>query len=127
MRNWEVPGKSYSYSNCENQICLHEQQAMDELVKNPLYRGYVKIIPQRDEKGIGMNTFERKTHYDGKRGVHSIYNDPEESRCNKEIDFISQCSGLATEGYITLSDPPTNLREECIDDLIRHAAQNALR
>lgn len=109
-----------TYSQCPNQICLHEQEAMHDLLnQQPEYRKIVKIIPQTDENGIGVNTFERFNHIDDRRNMYLNYNgDPASSRC-KPQDFICQCTGLATRGRRDWNDQPSNLREECIDGLLK--------
>jgi hypothetical protein len=52
-------GRSSRYSQCPNQICLHEQEAMHDLLEmKPEYKEFVKIIPQTDAHGVGINTFK---------------------------------------------------------------------
>ena len=120
----------YPYSTCPAQICLHEQEAMHDLIQeNPSYREFVKIIPQTDISGIGINTFERFNHYDFERTDpntgQSLYldygKDPQGSKC-KDDAFICQCTGLAIKGTRhSLKDVPTNLRLECIESLLEKA------
>ena len=127
VRDQPIAGQGYSYSNCANQLCLHEQQAMHDLLKNPDqfnkpdYKKYVKIIPQRDENGVGINTFERSSHFDHGRNMQLNYNDPLGSKCNKEKDFVCQCTGLAAKGQRPGDSGIKNLREVCIDELIQSA------
>ncbi len=121
----------YTYGDCPNQSCLHEQQAMEKLLeRTPDYLAHVARIPQRDANGLGMNVFLRTSHYDFARNMFLDYNgDPKASRF-KDGDFIVQCTGLATNGEIydsnrfrelgeakTASALPgaRNLRERCID------------
>ncbi len=122
-RHEPIPNEGYSYSNCPAQMCLHEQQAMDDLIqRNPTYLQSVKIIPQRDEKGVGLNTFERWDHFDVARQMDLNYRyiDTPESRCDHSKDYICQCTGLASQGrnHRYSQDPTRNLRAECIDTLI---------
>jgi|GEM_PF-2585194 len=115
-------GQYTTYGSCPNQGCLHEQQAMQDLLRNDRWAGKkyqkaVNIIPQRSN-GPGLNTFERFSHLDDNRFMYLNYdNDPKESRCQSG-DFICQCTGLATKGRRSWGDPPTNLRMECIDGLL---------
>ncbi|HSX37304.1 MAG TPA: hypothetical protein VLE95_00560 [Chlamydiales bacterium] len=121
-------GQFTTYSQCPAQSCLHEQEAMHDLLKaHPEYLEFVKIIPQTDEHGVGINTFKRFNHFDFNRKdfwgnpMHLIYsNDPLKSTC-KPTDFICQCTGLATNGKRELSDPLSNLRMECIEELLQQA------
>lgn len=92
-------GESYTYGDCPHQQCLHEQQAMhDLLISNSQYRQHVLIIPQRDDQGVGINVFRRFSHHDRERDMHLDYQgDPYETRFRKG-DFIAQCTGLAING-----------------------------
>lgn len=116
MRHVNVPGQSYTYGNCKNQVCLHEQQAITDIYQSdPEVRRHLKIISQRDEKTrVGMNTFSRQTHYDVKRGFTVNYDNDLPSSKAQTGDFIIQCTGLATQGSLPGSDEVRNLREECV-------------
>lgn len=128
MRHTVVPRyatEKYTYANCPGQSCLHEQEAMHNLLlDNPNYLKHVKIIPQREPNGVGMNTFMRFNHLDDNRGgIHMTYGGDPESSLGKPEDFIVQCTGLSTKGRLTPESPQMNLREACIDHLI----QNSIR
>jgi hypothetical protein len=110
-----MPGTAYA--TCPNQSCLHEQQALTELLKkSPRFRSFTKIIPQR-VNGIGINTFHRPKHFDRDRHLFLDYNDPKETQWHQG-DFLGQCTGLATNAWIPDVEHPVNLRERCVDQLI---------
>ena len=125
MSSSQVPRLSgtATYGNCPNQVCLHEQEAMHDLLnEKPEYKKYVQIIPQRDDQGLGINTFSRVDHFDDNRGgLHLFYGDDPESSTYKQGDFITQCTGLSTKGRLTRHSPQANLRKECIDELIKNS------
>lgn len=102
--------------NCpEQKGCLHEQQAFHDLFQKERLKE-VKIIPQRESR-FGINTFMRYNHYDTKRGMYLNYNsDPSINRF-EEGDFITQCTGMAMEGYTYDNRKIRNLRAECIHEL----------
>jgi hypothetical protein len=115
-----VRGESYTYGTCPNQRCLHEQQAMHDLLRSrPDFRQHVSIIPQRDGQDIGMNVFRRFSHYDYNRDMRLDYGADPSSTRYKEGDFIAQCTGLATAGSRYIGGPPKNLRLECVNELIQ--------
>ena len=127
------PVRGYTYGTCPNQKCLHEQQAMHDLLRSDHeYFKHVRIIPQRDERGIGFNVFQRFNHYDVQRDMYLDYDgDPSSTRFRRG-DFIAQCTGLATVGVpasmrgIAESEgsgnlQTTNFRFECVKDLIRES------
>ena len=120
-------GKLTRYSDCPNQSCFHEQEAMHYLWRaHPRHRQIIQIIPQREKKGdVGINTFRRLDHYDLDRNMHLSYEnkDPERSRC-KITDFICQCTGLATRGRVSGDLIARNLRAECVDQLLSYAERN---
>lgn len=119
MRFQLVPGHDYTYGNCSNQSCLHEQQALTDLIgKNVGLASIVQIISQRFLDGIGLNTFARTNHFDIARNLYLDYTaDPPSSRWTIG-DFMAQCTGLATNAIISGHNEPVNLREICIDELI---------
>lgn len=124
-RKETVPGHSYTYGDCPNQQCLHEQQAMHDLLRQqPHYKQHVKIIPQRDQQGIGVNVFSRFSHYDRNRDMYLDYSaDPYQTRY-RSGDFIAQCTGLSTNGYLTkdsLRPYGTNYRLGCVKSLSKDA------
>lgn len=134
MRHVTIPGQTNTYGTCANQSCLHEQAAMHDLLKaHANYLRFVNIIPQRDDRGLGINTFERFSHYDFTRPsspgldpekypAHLRYSDPYSSVCDPQRDFICQCTGLATKGNRRdPTGPASNLRLECIDSLLSQA------
>jgi len=116
MRNVNVPGQSYTYGNCKNQICLHEQQAITDIYQSDRgVQAHLKIVSQRNEHTrVGMNTFSRETHYDVKRGFTVNYDNDLPSSKAQTGDFIIQCTGLATQGTLSGSQEVRNLREECV-------------
>lgn len=118
---FEIINKSsgHSYANCPNQSCLHEQQALKDILEITNYwKPYVQIIPQRFLDGVGINTFLRGSHFDVVRNMFFNYDeDPAISRWNFG-DFMAQCTGLATKGRLPDSKEIVNLREHCIDYLI---------
>jgi len=123
MRN-QISESGYSYAACPNQVCLHEQEALQSLItESSAIRKLVKILPQRGAlKGLrdmGINTFQRLSHYDFSREMTLHYNDPEEIR-GAIGDFATQCTGMATDGELLTEEGwfQGNLREMCIDDLI---------
>lgn len=106
----------------------------DLLRSNPKYHQHVKIIPQRDEHGIGLNVFQRFSHYDTKRRMSLDYDGDPPSTCYRKGDFIVQCTGLATAGllrspvadkkenflfaFLRIRGYETNFRLECVEHLI---------
>ena len=114
-----------TYGTCEKQSCLHEQAALQDLVKLQEYDAskYVRIIPQRDPKdpvgGWGINTFHRKSHYDLTQKKSLDYEaDPKELQW-KEGDFLGQATGMAADGCLQKNiNFPQNLRQIFIDRLI---------
>lgn len=117
-------GLGYRYSSCPEQRCFHEQKAMHDLLRQkPHYQDIVNIIPQR-ANGLGINTFKRFDHFDDDRSDPKTGNAPlpliydDKTSVCKDGDFICQCTGLAMNGRRNLKDKPTNLRAECIDDLL---------
>lgn len=122
---------SHTYGSCPNQICLHEQEAMQNLIhqKKMTAQGTVKIIGQHDPQnvgGVGLNVFKRFNHIDMDRNnLHLDYSKDHPENIYQPGDFITQCTGLATKGYRakfprkTLpKEGPKNLRLECIQDVI---------
>lgn len=115
---------NYSYADCPNQSCLHEQQALTDLLKKPgRIPNLVRVIEQRFLDGIGINTFSRSSHFDSVRQLVLHYNDPDHSKWQPG-DFMAQCTGLATEGKFYIPEKNlyeqenSNLRERCIHALI---------
>lgn len=134
MRNTKVPYESYTYGNCPQQSCLHEQQAItDLLAEDKVLANHARIIPQRDpEYPIGINTFVRENHFDlNRQGMMLIYDGDNPNSRGKKGDFIQQCTGLSTWALRmdSMGAPDcgmslkclffgVNLRLECIDKLI---------
>jgi hypothetical protein len=126
MRNQVVPrfaAQRYTYGKCPSQLCLHEQEAMHNLlIDHPVYQKNVKIIPQRDSAGLGINTFRRFNHYDDNRGGMPLsYGGDPSTSTYRQGDFITQCTGLSTKGRREVNSPQENLREACIDELIKNS------
>lgn len=106
------PTKTYTYGNCPSQSCLHEQQAITELMKRStnwwkpytVWGDNIKIIPQRDmndpKGGWGINTFHRWDHFDRERRFSLKYNNDAPGSRWQENDFIGQCTGLAIDARI---------------------------
>lgn len=114
MRKVVIPGHSYTYGNCPNQECLHDQQAITEVMRsdNFKWKQHIKVIPQRDyldptTSGWGINTFHRWSHYDDSRKFKINYDIDKLGTHWRKNDFIGQCTGLAL-----------NLRLGCIEELI---------
>ncbi|MDN3507229.1 MAG: hypothetical protein P0S96_08390 [Simkaniaceae bacterium] len=121
MRN-KISKSGHPYTSCPNQICLHEQEALQDLISRIWdVRSFVKIIPQRGALDglwdVGINTFQRFSHYDLNRDKMLFYDDPLRIR-GKIGDFATQCTGMATDGIKLVDNLPGNFREMCIDDLI---------
>lgn len=115
-RNTRAFGQSYTYASCPNQSCLHEQQVISDLRETEGLENEIQVIPQRDR--WAMNTFCRLNHYDIKRDMDLDYDaDLPSSRCQKG-DFISQCTGLATQGHVQGRPYGENLRLRCIEQLV---------
>lgn len=128
----------YTYGSCPHQKCLHEQEAMQDLMHQqaPFDPSGVRVIAQHDPQNInrvGLNTFSRFDHYDVDRDMLLYYEalDREENRY-RPGDFIAQCTGLATNGHRGTFDEDevqyslhgkegSNLRFECIQELARDA------
>jgi hypothetical protein len=100
MRSKVVPdGPGYTYGNCPNQLCLHEQQAMHDLLREREdFQQHVKVIPQRDRNNVGINVFERFSHFDLIRNMQLDYASDHYWTHYRKRDFIAQCTGLATVG-----------------------------
>ncbi len=131
MHKTEIPNRSYTYGDCPNQTCLHEQQALTDMVKNdPSLDGFVKIIPQRDPvSDVGVNLFHRWNHYDINRSLELSYGgDHPSTRFDKndpKAAFV-QCTGLATNGVKEGEQVASNQRLKCIDELLKTAADNSV-
>lgn len=126
MRKTRVPGESYTYGNCPHQSCLHEQQAITDLLKYEEFKSHARIIPQRDPfYPVGINTFVRENHIDlNRHNMFLNYDGDKASTRGQEGDFIQQCTGLATrakkvdaQGNRELG--VRNLRLECINKLLK--------
>lgn len=116
---WEMrtkpapPDGKHTYGECPNQVCLHEQQAITDLMRGSNdWLKHIKVIRQRDRDdpvgGWGINTFHRWNHFDSRRCQRFNYDNDASGTRWKKGDFIGQCTGLVVE-----------LRAECIDQLMR--------
>jgi hypothetical protein len=120
MRKERVWGRDYTYGTCPNQECLHEQQAITDLMSwddDNKWKKHIKIIPQRDENdphgGWGINTFHRWNHRDYNRGIYLDYDIEDKPGTRwKEGDFIGQCTGMVPD-----------LRAQGIDTMIATTAK----
>lgn len=127
MRKTQIPGRPYTYGNCPNQSCLHEQQAITDLLTNDASMAkHARIIPQRDPTfPIGINTFVREDHVDLNRSnMRLMYAGDAKPTRGRAGDFIQQCTGLATRAYPIdkygnpITDKIENLRLNCINKLL---------
>lgn len=121
-----------TYGTCQKQSCLHEQAALQDLVKLPKYDAskYVRIIPQRDPTdpagGWGINTFHRESHDDEIRKKRFNYQDDLSTPgrwCSG--DFLGQATGMAAQGILTSDQTRSmvNLRQIFIDQLVEGAVE----
>ena len=122
-----VPNQSYTYGNCPHQSCLHEQQAITDLIKqDKSVAKYTKIIPQRDPNfPVGINTFVRQDHVDLNRNSMKLFYGADNPQTKgKTGNFIQQCTGLATRAYPLdsqgnpVENNIVNLRLKCINTLL---------
>lgn len=127
--------KEGTYGTCPNQSCLHEQQALQDLMEFDSSEAskYVRIIPQRDPydpgDGWGINTFHRASHYDTERDSFLNYKrDPVETKWRKG-DFIGQATGMAKKGWLEGSSggSSSNLRSLYLVELIGILDQEILQ
>jgi hypothetical protein len=71
--------------------CLHEQQALEEMVADG-WAG-VAVLPQRDRSGFNLNTFLRWSHF-APDGSQRHFDDPQAAQW-RPGDAVGHCSGLS--------------------------------
>jgi len=116
-----------TYGNCPDQSCLHEQAALQDLMKLETYGAskHVRIISQRDRNdpvgGWGVNTFDRESHIDYGRGSMELnYNGDDPVGRWRPKDFIGQATGMASDGELWGGERG-NLRELYMLHLVNEA------
>lgn len=91
--------------------CLHEQQALAEMMEDG-WPG-IAVLAQRSP-AFNLNTFLRWSHYDAKRGQDLHFHDDKLETMWRDGDFIGHCSGLSAER-----------RSLCVAMLLSAAARRA--
>jgi hypothetical protein len=130
MRNQTISGKNYTYGNCPNQKCFHEQDALADYIQEK-GNNYIKIIPQRQiipfndkfSYNINMNTFLRENHFDWNRNKTLNYDKDDENIRWNPSDFLGHCTGLSTNAsrihrIDDSLESPINLKKMCIEKLL---------
>ena len=77
---------------CKNQTCLHEQQALNDIIANTSWRSKISVMNPRENK-LNFNTFCRKSHYDENRHIYLEYNDSKDFEY-KPGDITAHATGL---------------------------------
>ena len=82
--------------------CLHEQQALQEMLSLAHWRARVAILEQREDGGgtnaeerFDLNTFLRWSHFDGERQEELRYDMDAAGSAWRRTDFAGHCSGLS--------------------------------
>jgi len=72
-RNDRIFGSDYTYSNCPNQSCFHEQEVLTNYYQelSQEKKRYITIVPQRD-LNRNINTFSRESHLDLDRNMFLV-------------------------------------------------------
>lgn len=121
-----TPSIGGTLGTCKNQVCLHEQEALANFLKegaNSYLKNSISIVEPRKEN-IGVNTLARSDeYYDiGRGNMHLNFKSDLASARWKPGDFAGQCSGLPIKGYIGAPKArfkrPKNIRLICVKKLI---------
>ena len=115
---------------CLNQACLHEQEALrvmlsaNEEILHQKVTDLITILPQTGTHSVpGINRFQRPNHFDANRSntYYNYSNDPVDSKCQPGTDFLCQCTGLTSKGWLWGEFPnrARDLRSECLMNLIK--------
>lgn len=116
-------GITTTLGKCEDQICLHEQAAMAELLKDEKDKyNYVSVIDQRGDDNVGVNTFIREKFYysqkSGQEYYSSYYSDPDNSIASPG-DFAAQFTGIPITGKRVRGEEDSNLRLETAEVILK--------
>jgi len=94
--------------------CLHEQQALEEMLREPRWRTRISVLAQRSaaddaaqaavpmppatvrQPAFNLNTFLRWSHYDSERGSHLRFDRDAPGSSWVRGDFAGHCSGLSS-------------------------------
>ncbi|MDP1608108.1 MAG: hypothetical protein Q8L98_02200 [Chlamydiales bacterium] len=127
-RTFQVLQHTTNLGTCKNQICLHEQSALEMTLKtweekeNPLRQAVAVVAPRT--YFVALNTIARENYYiDKNRNNRELkyYSDMGTFRW-QEGDFAGQCSGVPINGFRKNPKFPPS---ECIDFII--ASQSKLK
>ena len=118
---------------CKDQECLHEQEALADLLKDEpelVIDGHIVVI-EPYASGFGINGLARKGRFINERNRWKVIYEDEDlpERVWRSGDFSGQCSGVPTWGCRALDGsskdetwycdgPVQNMRLLCIKDLI---------
>ena len=108
---WRADGLSLA-TDPQSLGCLHEQQALQEMLEQPEWRAKVAVLDQRDElegRRIGgelqadgatstpfnMNTFLRWSHHNAERDAEMRFDGDAYGSRWRRGDFAGHCSGLS--------------------------------
>ena len=79
---------------CANQSCLHEQQAVNDIIANSWsWRNKISIMNPRENK-FNLNTFCRRSHYDENRDMYLNYHNDSEEYEYKPGDNTAHATGM---------------------------------
>ena len=99
LRNHIISGRSYTLSNCPNNECLYEQDALNILLSNPsvhpIISKYTLIVLPRSVSD-NLNTFLRISHYDSSRRINLNYDNDDTAYKWKKGDNTCHCTGMTT-------------------------------
>lgn len=98
---------------CPDQTCLHEQEALNQLLKeDPKVMHHTKIMMPR-EGGRNLNTFHRESHHDWRRKRFLNYADDPVTYSWKKGDNTCHCTGMSEELRMRKI-------QECLGEVIEH-------
>ena len=89
-----------SLATAPQSACLHEQQALEEMLQLPDWRSHVTILEQRAEveaaaPAWNLNTFLRWSHYNAERDENMRFEGDRHGSGWRPGDFAGHCSGLS--------------------------------
>ena len=87
-------GLSLAFDSQEH--CLHEQQALQEMLDEPRWRRSIAVLTQRAEEAFNLNTFLRWSHYNAERQANLQFENDAHGSGWVRGDFAGHCSGLSS-------------------------------
>mmetsp|Transcript_3568 Transcript_3568/g.9988 ORF Transcript_3568/g.9988 Transcript_3568/m.9988 type:complete len:409 (+) Transcript_3568:72-1298(+) len=90
---WRADGTSLSTDGQAS--CLHEQQALEEMLQSGEWASEIGVLEQRAPGAWNLNTFLRWSHYDAEREADRRYEEDSRAGAWAHGDFAGHCSGLS--------------------------------